>query len=180
MKHWMLAVALICFGSISFAQTAPTPTPSAPQPMVLIGNPSKLNLNAPLNTGAMLWRDLNNGMYRYGLYTDPLGISYGSVEYVELGAAQSWTAHQGYPGFGAHMGISALSVLNLVQQAATGYDLAALWKPLGTAASWVRFNADWQYLPQVPGAGGKHNAWGLGVDVNVPVSVVEGWIESGL
>ncbi len=171
----VLALAALIVGL-----TVPSHAQVAPQPPVLIGNASKLNVNLPLNTGAMLIRDGSNGMYRAGGYVDPLGLSYGSVEYLELGVAQSWTADKGYPGIGVHVGIPAGTLINAAQQAVTGYDLVSLWKPLGTVSNWVRLNAGYQHLQEAPGAGGKKDIWYAGVDVNVPVSVVSGWLQTGL
>lgn len=177
MKHWLAAAALVCFCSIARAQDA---APPPPQPPVILGSASKLNLNVPLNTGAMLVRDGANGMWRAGGYVDPLGLSYGATPIIEVGVAQSWTANHGYPGVGGHLGIAAGTLINAAQKVATGTDLAKLWKPLATASNWVRLNADYQHLQAPPGAGGKVDIWCVGVDLNVPVSVVTGWVEAGL
>lgn len=149
------------------------------QPIVLIGNASAVNMNLPLNTGAELWRDFQNGQWRGGGYFDPFGFSYGAISYGEIGIAQSWTANNGSPGYGVHLGINGLNVINQTQQLLTKYDLAAAWKPFNTVSNWVRFNVNYQIL-QNPPPGGNKNAWGLGVDVNVPVSTVMGWIEKGI
>jgi hypothetical protein len=177
MKHWLIAAALICFGSSARAQAVDAP---APQPPVLIGSASKLNLNLPINTGALIARDGTNGMWRAGGYVDPFGLSYGAMPIAEFGIAQSWTANHGYPGFGAHLGIAASALINAAQKSATGTDLSKLWKPLNTASSWVRLNVNYQHLQTPPGAGGKTDIWMVGMDVNVPVSIVSGWIEGGL
>lgn len=186
MKHWLAAAALVCLCSTARAQNAQpqlAPAPAAvdpAQPPVILGNPSRLNLNLPLNTGAMLVRDGSNGMYRAGGYIDPFGVSYGATPIIEFGVAQSWTANHGYPGFGGHLGIAAGTLINVAQKAATSQDLVKLYKPLATASNWVRFNADYQHLQTAPGAGGKKDIWCLGVDLNVPLSVVMDWLQAGL
>jgi hypothetical protein len=149
-------------------------------PMVILGNPTNLNINLPLNTGAELWRDVNNGQWRGGSYFDPLGISYGVTNYAEFGISQSWTTNNGYPGYGAHIGLNGFNIINQLQTLVTNYNLVNQWAPFSTVSNWVRFNIDWNYLADAPGPGTRHNTWGFGVDVNVPVSTVMGWIQNGL
>lgn len=145
----------------------------------LIGNKDSWNLGTIWNTGASVWRDAANGMYRAGLYEDPLALKNGQVKFVEFGYEQSWTTDKGYPGNGVHIGISGGGLLYGLQKIDESIDVSPLWKPLGKGGNFIRFNGDFSWLKSHPD-GGKKFAWGAGFDVNVPFSVVNDWLKLGL
>lgn len=120
MKHWLLAVALICFGSQAKAQdAAPAPVPDAPvsAPVSLdwykIGQPfgkSKawqfgLDTSA-MPAGGCAQRELNDGQFLAGPCREILLLARNGVSTFHLGAAALANAERGNMTYGPRLGVN--------------------------------------------------------------------------
>lgn len=194
MKRWLLAAALICFGSLARAQSSPIP----PSPKASIpgwyqlhtfdsGGHWRLGLDASTSVGACIERELHDGQWLAGPCRDVLLLAKDASVAFHLGVAAMSNAEHGNTAFQLRAGF------NLGPAARAGVATAVDHLPvLEHALDWSAppFLAKLADATTVDFMGGPRpvhdssvrGAWtyGVGAKVDIPLDTLVNWLKGGL
>jgi hypothetical protein len=141
MKHWLLVVALVCFGSTAIAQvTAAAPAPAAPPQYAADSWTYNVDFKDPDNLAAFIGRALHNGQWVGGARWDPASVYHVddaagmATRWARAGVMVVTNAERLNATFGPHLGLDVAQWTSRAEIAGPISTAAKLWKPLGFAS----------------------------------------------